>query len=266
MREIDKKIIDKIINDDTIEKNSTEELRLQLENECSKENPDYTLIDELSIMIVESEGGDLNEIDILEKTAEINRKINISHRRIIPKWITAISACLVIFLGLNIYSVRAWNMNIFSAAVRYVKNGVIIDLKTIELPTSEDDPYGLKAKCAEYDVYPLIPEYIPSGFALKKIDTVPEENFTLISFYFEKDSVKLNFSFIKYLNYDDIPPGLIPSDEFNITRKFINGNTIYISKEDNQFTANFLDNNIVCVVFSDGLDYTDCEEIIESMK
>ncbi len=38
--------------------------------------------------------------------------------------------------------------------------------EVIELPTYPGDPYGIKAVCAEYGLYPMTPTYIPDGFNL----------------------------------------------------------------------------------------------------
>lgn len=45
----------------------------------------------------------------------------------------------------------------------------------------------------------------------------------------------------------------------------VNGRKMYILKEDNQFTAAFLEDNIVYVIFADGLSYDECQKVIESL-
>ncbi len=46
----------------------------------------------------------------------------------------------------------------------------------------------------------------------------------------------------------------------------VNDRTMFILKEDNQFTATYLSNNVVYVIFSDGLDYDECQKIVESIN
>ncbi len=77
---------------------------------------------------------------------------------------------------------------------------------------------------------------------------------------------KLILSYEAYKNSDDIPPIGIPTDTYNLVETEINGQTVFILKEDGQFTATFLNNNIVYVITSNKLDYDECQKVVESMK
>ena len=85
-------------------------------------------------------------------------------------------------------------------------------------------------------------------------------------FYYKKNNVKLNFSVYYYHQSETIPSIGIPTDTYNLTESTINGRTMFILKEDNQFTATYLSNNVVYVIFSDGLDYDECQKIVESIN
>ena len=57
-----------------------------------------------------------------------------------------------------------------------------------------------------------------------------------------------------------------PSDYFNISEIEINGCSAFVSKEDNQFTDIYIDeNNIEYSFFMQSLDYDECYKIVESM-
>ncbi len=136
----------------------------------------------------------------------------------------------------------------------------------IKLPTSESDPYGIKTKCAEYEVYPEAPDYLPQGFELVDFQSDVNEVSTELQLFYKRDKVKLNISYIQYNNSEDIPPIGIPTDTYNIMETKVNDRTMFILKEDNQFTATYLSNNVVYVIFSDGLDYDECQKIVESIN
>ena len=271
-RKIDVKIIEKLNADSSIENQSLEQLRREYAEERAKKNPDYALIGELAMIIAQKEGATPENIDVPECVAEIKRRANIKHRIFAPKRLAAACIPLVLLFGLNAYTINAQGVNVFKALVDFVQGGVLIGFEdrqeesVIELPTSENDKYGMKGKCAEYGVYPLVPEYLPDGFQLSDITIDDENTFTLLVFSYVSGKRKISISYTKYHDSKDIPSILVPSDTHNITEKEINGQTMYILEEDNQFTATFLRNNMIYVIFSDGLDYEECDKIVDSIK
>lgn len=81
-----------------------------------------------------------------------SKKIRIV-KRLIP-----VACCGIIMLAANFISVTAWDMNIVSAVIKFTKGGFPIDFgesekNKIVLPTTEDDPYGIIAECAKYNIY-----------------------------------------------------------------------------------------------------------------
>lgn len=44
-----------------------------------------------------------------------------------------------------------------------------IEREVIELPTAPGDPYGIKAVCEKYGIYPMTPSYIPEGVELDEM-------------------------------------------------------------------------------------------------
>ena len=61
-----------------------------------------------------------------------------------------------------------------------------------------------------------------------------------------------------------IPFG-IPSDYHNISEQVIDNTVVTVSKEDNQFTAAFMIDRIQYSICADGLDYDECQRVLESM-
>ena len=270
MKNIDREIIEKINSDNSVENESVEELRTQFEKECAKKNPDYGLVDELAKLIAEQEGTS-DKINIPDEIAELKRKTTISHKRIVsPKWLTAVCASLVLVLGLNAYSAYAWNMNIFSAIVKFTKGGFSVDFNEeqqdiVELSTSEDDPYGFIAKLAEYDIEFETPHYIPERFDLTEIEAYNNGDVgQTVRFIFENGKMVVCLTYTKY--YDEIPEIGIPSDSYNISEIEVNGSPAIVSKEDDQYTIVYQKNKTEFFIFADNVPYEECEKIVDSIQ
>ena len=186
------------------------------------------------------------------------------------KWLSVAVACAAVVVGLNAFSLRALGQNIFSAAYQFTKGGITIDMSNdnndnnIELPVTSADPYGMKAKCAEYDMYPLTPTYIPEGFELTDLHEEKGSAISTIIFHYEKDDIILNFNYTMYSEERKILPIGIPTDTYNVVEEQINGHKMYILKEGNQFTATFLEENIVYLITAIDCDYDECQNVIES--
>ena len=253
---------------------SASELREMLDRELSKPDKqiDYGLVDRLTTSVLEAEGRKRLAVDVDAKLDKFRNRVSERNRKFfLPKWAVSLSvACAVLFCA-NCISVLAWSMNIFKALVDFVQGGVLIGFEdrqeesVIELPTSENDKYGIREKCAEYGVYPLVPEYLPDGFQLSDITIDDENTFTLLVFSYVSGKRKISISYTKYHDSKDIPSILVPSDTHNITEKEINGQTMYILEEDNQFTATFLKNDIMYLIFTDRLEYKENDKIIKSL-
>ena len=248
------------------------ELQTQLDNELKKPvtQQNFDLIDEITETICEIrkenefiEAKSRNGIEYLKKQTE-----PVCKKSKLKKWCTILGSCVAVVLVLNVASISAFGKNVFSTAYQIVKGGINIDMdkeKPIELPAESDDPYGMKAKCAEYDMYPLTPTYIPEGFELVNVVDDVNEVFTNIIFQYKDNGIKLNFDFCQYKEGEEIPPIGIPTDTYNIVEEKVNERTMYILKEDNQFTAAFQEDNMVYMIFADGLDYDNCQKVIESL-
>lgn len=265
-------ILEKIRSDSSLAEITAEELEKQLDDELKKPNTDYDLVDELTAAVLEARGQTVEAIDVDSEISKIKRKtVKVNRRFKCPKWAVAFSAACLFLIGANCISVAAWRMNIFSAIVEMTKGGISIDFgkqdqEVISLPTSENDLYGIKSKCAEYEIYPETPQYLPNGFELVDFQMEELDVSTDLMFFYKKGDVKLNISYEVYIDSDEIPSVGLPTDTYNLNETTINNHITYILKEDNQFTATYIYNNIVYTIFSDGLDYDECQRIIESIK
>lgn len=269
-----KDIIKRVLSEaDDFQSKSADELRERLDNELSKPagKTDYGLVDELTKEILEAEGKEPLTVDVEQKLSELQTKIAKSGKRFyFPKWAIGISAACITLFCANFISVAAWDMNIFSAVIEFTKGGFSVDFgkdkqEIIELPVSEDDPYGIIAECAKYNIFPETPQYLPDGFVLENISSNVNENFAnTVSMTFTKENMIISFDFKRYWN--EIGKTGIPSDKYNISETTINGNTAIISKEDEQYTITFMNGKTSFLMFTQDVPYDECEKIVASIK
>lgn len=261
----------KVLSDMNTKENMIADLQRELKEEMNKPSSqwDCEKISEITETIhnlscdSKIEVNETRKEDLLKKV-----KSSKNPKRKIYRSIGAVAACLLIGVGINAASLSVFGTNMFSVAYQIFNGGITIDMDkedAVEIPTTDDDPYGMKAKCAEYDMYPLTPTYIPECFELTDITDIESSSFNNLIFYFKNREIKLNFDFCQYNEGEEIPPIGIPTDTYNIVEEEVNGHKMYILKEDNQFTATFQEDNMVYMIFADGLDYDNCQKVIESL-
>lgn len=247
------------------------DLKKDLKEEMSKSNKerDESYIAELEEMISEMQKESISESrkrslkSVMKMLDEYEAPKHIK----LYKRLSVIAACCLILLGLNAFSLKAFVRNMFSAAYQLTKGGINISEPndSDEPITSESDPYGMKAKCAEYGFFPDTPSYIPEGFTLDYIDEEGTDKMNIISFYYKKKNVKLNFFFTNYKDNTLAPQIGFPTDTYNVTEEEKGDTTAYILKENEQFTASYIDKCIKYVIFAEGLDFDECHKILESL-
>lgn len=270
----DKNIIEKVLSEsDSFQDKSTAELREMLDKELSKPDKqiDYGLVDELTTAVLEAEGKKCLAVDV---DAELNkleeRTLGHNRRFRFPKWTVGLSAACVILLCANCISVSAWDMNIFSAIIELTKGGFSVDFgesetEIIELPTSENDPYGFIAKLAEYDIEFETPYYIPEGFMLTEVETNVNENVgNTVRFIYCNDKQNFSIDFTRFWN--EVVPMGIPSDHYNISETEVNGSPAIVSKEDNQYTIMYQKEKTVFTLAALDVPYSECEKIVDSIE
>ena len=264
-----KEIISRVLAENSSETvKSPEELESMLNEELSKpENEiDYDLVDQLVTGTLEARGISLTESDIEDKRRalyERNRKANCFK---MPKWfISTAAACLILVCG-NIYTVSAWDMNVFSFIVEFTKGGAIIDFSgtpdEIVLPTSEDDPYGILEVCRENGINIETPHYLPDRFILTYLETDPEKRYVCMTY--KKNKNDKEFINLTFSGFNE--RFLIPSDEHNLSEIKINGHDAVMSREDNQMVVVFSSSDSMLTIMTQDVDYDECDKILENIK
>ncbi|MBR5180437.1 MAG: DUF4367 domain-containing protein [Lachnospiraceae bacterium] len=249
------------------------DLKKDLANEKSKPSieRDESFISELEDLIAQTEEEVLSESRArsLDKSLKMLDEYKTPRKIKLFKYLSVAAAVLIVFWGLNTASMKVFGQNMFSAAYQLTKGGITISTddpsNSDELTVSPSDPYGMKAKCAEYGFFPDTPSYIPDGFELYNLIEGTEDNLDVIIFMFRNENMILNFYFTNYRTNKETSPISLPSDTYNVEEEIINGNTFYILKEDNQFTAIFTKNGIKCRIFTENVDYDECISIIKSI-
>lgn len=268
-----KKLSEKINADKHFKSEAYLHMKRQLDEETAKplRKRDFEKIEQLTESM--SELLDDTDTDCSEGISKLYSRIEqekIRNRkpiRVMKKFFPVI-CCAVVILAANCISVAAWNKNIVSAVIEFTKGGfsVTFDKKDIvELPTSEDDPFGIIAECAKYGIYPETPYYIPDGFELEHTSSNINENTSnIVCFVFKKGNQSIAFDFEVYHN--EVGQIGIPSDHYNISETEVNGYPAIVSKEDNQYTITYQKDKTVFFMFADGLPYDECEKIVESIE
>lgn len=266
-----KDLADKINADREFTMEAYSYIKSELDEETSKplRKRDFDRIEQLTNQLAELSGNDTpantdklyERIQSYERTTK--KPVNI-FKRFVP-----VLCCFVLVFTANCVSVAAWDMNIVSAVIEFTKSGFSVDFskqpEEIILPVSEDDPYGFVAKLAEYDIEFETPHYIPEGFVLTEVDTNVNENYAnTVNWRFVKNNSSICIIFTKY--FGEKGNVVIPSDQYNLSERDVNGSPAIVSKEDNQYTIIFEKNQTEFFMFTQDVAYDECEKIVESIK
>ena len=248
-------------------------MKQQFDEETAKPfcKRDFKKIEQLTAAMSELYGDNDNSYGISKLYSRIEQENTRKKKSIRTiKKLFPIACCTVVMLVANCISVAAWDMNIFSAVIEFTKGGFSVDFgkdkqEIIELPVSEDDPYGIISECAKYDIFPETPHYLPDGFKLESVDSNVNENFAnSVNFVYKNKNQSIQLSFDRYWN--EVAKTGIPSDNYNISEITVNGKTAIVSKEDEQYTITFNNGKTVFFMFTQDVPYEECEKIVESIK
>lgn len=269
----EKDVVSKILNENESEILKTEsELNHMIDCEFSKSNKskDYALMDELIKGAIESRGDSLKFVDtekMLGKFKVKQKNDNIKRKSCLKKWAAGIvSSFLLVILFSNAYTISAYNKNAFSMFIEFIDGGgVKIDFRNehgkIGLSVSDDDPYGIIGLCNSTGIYIETPHYLPEEFNLMKLDTEESDDFKYVFMRYENGDKFITFTFDTYLGGMES----IPSDKHNIYEIEVSGHNAIVSKEDNQMILIFPSGNFTFVMFTQDVDYSECEKIIDSI-
>ena len=264
----DKELANLMLADKDFEKHAAEKISERVDRELSKKNPDYDLIAELSNGYAELVGADervkarseqhINEIISKARHQKPRKNVRI-------KTITAVAAFAAFFFTANCISVAAFDMNIFKAVVKYTDNGFSVNFSREE-PQENSDPYGIKAECEKYGIYPEVPAYLPKGLELTSSEYTDLGICKQVAFYYKNSEKEITMYYQLYNNTDDMSNTGIPSDYFNLEEIKINGRPAITSKEDNQYTLVYANNTLLLTLFAQNISYDECDIITKSIK
>ena len=233
---------------------------------------DYDKIEELIDIYIHLTGKEKE----IERAAEdgiaaLQKRLRTSKPRISKKFkvILAVACIVVTILIANTFTVMAWDMDVFSVIVHLSDGSFTVDFpeeEAVILPTTEDDPYGIRTECAKYGLEVEAPTYIPEGFELQDIEQKERTGYdSTVSFYFYRngnEAILINYS----LFYSRTVHSSIPSDKFNLSEILINGKPAVVSKEDNQYSIIWANGKLESIICSQNLDYDECDKIVASLK
>ncbi len=269
---MDKELIEMLLNDKDFRKDAVEDIRRMMDEEMAKSphKRDYQKIAQLSHEYCELMG----MTDEVEQTSATgiqevlrkSRKLKIQPSKRTTRIFSILLVAAVLAVA-NTITVFAVNENIVSFIVNRAENGFSVTPvpeTVIELPTSEDDPYGIRAECAKYGLDVEVPTYLPEGFVLVDVDEHESIVKKDVNFYFVKEGTHLMLKYTEL--YTPNAKSNIPSDHFNLEEIEVNGKSAVTSKEDRQYNLIYYDGNMEYFMTSDYLDYQECDKIVASIR
>ncbi len=267
-----KQSIAKLMNDSfAVEKENVKKL---LEEELAKPERErnYDKIDELvkahiSLMGIEETVAKQAETGQLKLQARLNQeKPHIRPTKRLRMLITAGIAAAML-LAANTVSVAAYQQDVFSVIVHYIDHNFFIKYpndKIVDLPTTPDDPYGIRTECAKYGLDVLAPMYLPEGFVLGECECCQLNAYTRVDFRFYRNNREvIAFTYNGFTDPDAYSS--IPSDEMNLREVNVHGTPAIVSEEDGQYTIVFKKGSLETIITSD-CGYSECDKIIASLE
>ncbi len=206
---------------------------------------------------------------ILQKNADNNRK---KIKRSWKRPLAVACACIVVLLGAN-----AWAFHVTGSTLWQLAYSFFSDHVEYQLPSqingefsntgqSAYDPYGIRAECEKDGFSPLVPKYIPDGFELTGVEHNRYGTITIVSFTYRNNKQLISFDF-EFHEEDDLSELTIgiPSDQNNIFELERNGVIIALSREGGQYNAHFVQSKTLYGLFTENIDYSVSESILNSI-
>ena len=259
---------------DKFTQDALKEIDAMLAKELDKpaNSRDYDKIEELIDIYTHLTGKE----EEIEQAAEdgiagLQKRLHTSKPRISVKVkvMLAVACVVVTMLIANTFTVMAWDMDVFSVIV-HLSDGsfsvVFPEKEAVILPTTEEDPYGIRTECAKHGMDVEAPTYLPEGFYLTKVSCTDTEDFgNSAAFWFnrgKKEVITIDY-FWFFNNNTEVN---YPCDEFNLSEIEINGNPAILSKEDEQYTIVWKNGDIQCDICALNVDYDECDKVVASLK
>ena len=243
-------------------------LRRMLHAECSKPYPerDYDRIAQITDALFRLNPPDSPMISPSEAVSTVTARYRQFRRRRMRRVGTALTAvaCIAVVFGCNLFSVRTYGINMVRAVYEVICGGVQFSLKERNMPQQEmPNPDPMQHTLETCGFTPLMPAYLPEDLTLIRTQT-DETPFADFRFRNGAQTVELTFEqFSENRSPDDIMAGF-PSDQYRIRETQSGGTEILISWEDKQFTAVFMQDQILYTVFTENLEYDEAYRILQS--
>lgn len=291
-------LIEKILRDTKTDELLFEELRMQLDEELAKP---YDSRDTDKIAQITEELAVLRDYN-----DSIDARIGAAQERLVqkldspapkPKFLlrkralAAVMSCMVLLIGLNIYSFTAFGQNIFSAIVEHVSNGFKISFSddnptnvspTDQQPTEEDNvdvpPCGsitrpasdavgfIEDVLAENGVTSPIPKYFPDDLSITDYEINKVSSGTSLRFFLDSPVSSLCMTVECYLRSSDIPEILYPNIGGKLEQIELGGRSVFLITNGDVYTAAFCIGKNVFSLRSEHLDYDTFINIVEEIK
>ena len=205
------------------------------------------------------------------------KKSVLRRRNHIRLWTAACIAGAVLIL--NAITAAAFDMDAFSFVVHIVDDGFSVDFfspkvpqeDVIQLPTTEDDPYGIIAECEKNGLYPETPHYLPEGYVLTlcKYSDMPKFCQGMKFTFKNQNNVNESICFMYHLyeNEEYMTNAKFSNVEHNLREIEVNGKTAILAEEkkDKQFTIVYHIDNLLISIFTENMPDDEVYKIIESI-
>lgn len=263
-----------------------QEINRALDEELKKpaKKRDYDKIEELTqaytkLMGTEAQVEASMQCCISEFKSKARPKKKITRRMRIV--FAAISVAVVLFV-MNIITVSAFNINVFSFIVHITDKNFSVNSPlfasevsaddVIELSVSPDDPYGMIAECTKYGIYPETPHYLPKGYVLTlcrhtNVSSYSEDmRFTFTNQQNAKQTI--TFSYELYEDVESTNNVKFSNVEHRLSEIKINNNPVILAeeKEDKQFVIVYSIDNLLISIFTQDISKEEVNQVINSIK
>lgn len=176
----------------------------------------------------------------------------------------------------NITTVSAFDETFISFMVNMTDGGFSLDYfhqvqeeDIISLPTSEDDPYGMIAECAKYDLHPETPHYLPEDYVLTECEYTEEPpytkcpQFTFRNRFHESQSVLIMFAL--YPDEESMSETFFLNDKNHITHMEINGKAAILAKGNHYFQFVYPVDQLMIYILAQNISQEEVNAMIASI-
>ena len=184
--------------------------------------------------------------------------------------IAASFACALL-IG-NIATKGALGDSLLSTGAKLIHGGIEITLSEpdstagmLDLPEAKTDPYGMQTACNAAGFTALMPQYLPENLTIEdQVTNCTDDQQDVIFWFSEKDNPKrtIRLHFIHYANDSVVPPINIPTQDYEMSEKDINGIPVYQVIEDKYYTSTFHCQSTTYVITCTNIEQDECDRIL----